>query len=185
MAYTDSVWAANSINCWSITGYFSKLTNGIFSWQSWTQKTIALSSTEAKYMALSDCSQQAMWIETLLTGLGSTLKAIPICGANQGSIFIGSNPVQEWCTKHIDICYHYVQQCMEEKQIELILRNPLTFLLKTLVYKSFLSLEHNSVLRKSETKLASLTMSGEFLLQECSTLHLPLTTSWCSHHLNA
>ena len=117
--YTDSDWAADHIKRRSITGYFFKLANGIFSWTSHAQKTVALSSTEAEYMALSDCARQAMWLKTLLSELGIALTAIPICGDNQGSIFIGSNPVQECCTKHIDIRYHYVHECMENGNIEL------------------------------------------------------------------
>ena len=56
IAFTDSDWAADPIKQRSITGYFFKLAGSIFLWQSWAQKTIALSSTEAEYMALSDCS---------------------------------------------------------------------------------------------------------------------------------
>ena len=48
----------------------SKLAGGIFSWKSQAQKTVALSSTEAEYMALSDCSRQAVWIQSLLRELG-------------------------------------------------------------------------------------------------------------------
>ena len=55
-AYTDSDWAADKIKHQSITGYFFKIANGIFSWCTHAQKTVALSSTEAKYMAMSDCS---------------------------------------------------------------------------------------------------------------------------------
>ena len=55
-AYTDSDWAADKIKCWYITGYFFKLANGIFSWHTHAQKTVALSSTEAEYMAMSECS---------------------------------------------------------------------------------------------------------------------------------
>ena len=72
-----------------------------------------------EYMALSDCSRQAMWIKTLLRELGINIQAIPICGDNQGSIFIGSNPVQEKWSKHIDICYHYIWQCIEEGHVTL------------------------------------------------------------------
>ena len=43
-AYTDSNWAADKIKCQSITGYFFKLANGIFSWHTHAQKTVALSS---------------------------------------------------------------------------------------------------------------------------------------------
>ena len=89
------------------------IASAIFSWQSWAQKTIALFSTEAKYMALSDCSQQAVWIKALLNELGIKVAPIHINGNNQGSIFIGSNPIQEKRYKHIDI--HY--QCLEDKKI--------------------------------------------------------------------
>ena len=121
IGYTDSDWAADPIKHRSITGYFFKfkLANGIFLWQSRAQKTVALSSTEAEYMAMSDCSRQAVWIQSLLGELGYHIQTIPICGDNQGSIFIGSNPVQERRSKHIDIRYHYVWQLAEEKKIDL------------------------------------------------------------------
>ena len=89
-----------------------------------------------EYMAMSDCSGQAMWIKTLLSELGLTLGAIPIYGDNQGSIFIGSNPVQEWQMKHIDIHYHYICQCIEDKNIELMFiegsKNPADIFTKNL-----------------------------------------------------
>ena len=44
---------------------------------------------------------------------------IHINGDNQGSLFIGSNPVQEKQSKHIDIHYHFIRQCVEEKKISL------------------------------------------------------------------
>jgi hypothetical protein len=119
IAYTDSDWAADIIKHQSTTGYFFKLANGIFSWQSRAQKTIALSSTKAEYMALSDCSRQTVWIQSLLQELGFKIPTIPICRDNQGSIFIGSNPVQVCRSKHIDIRYHYVWQLIKEKRIEL------------------------------------------------------------------
>ena len=50
VAYTDSDWAADKIWHCSVTGYFFKLANSIILWRSHTQKTIALSSTEAEYM---------------------------------------------------------------------------------------------------------------------------------------
>jgi len=56
IAYTDSDYAADLVKCQSMTCYLLKLANGIISWQSRVQKTIVLSATEAKYMALSDCS---------------------------------------------------------------------------------------------------------------------------------
>jgi hypothetical protein len=74
------------------------------------------SSTEAEYMASSDCSRQVSWICNIFLELGMQLAPIPVYIDNQGSIFIGSNPVQEICTKQIDVKYHYVCECIVVKK---------------------------------------------------------------------
>jgi hypothetical protein len=70
-------------------------------------------------MVLSDCSRQVSWIHNIFLELGMHLAPILVYIDNQGSIFIGSNPVQEIHTKHIDIKYHYVRECIAVKKIEL------------------------------------------------------------------
>ena len=90
MACTDPNWGSDPTSCLSQTGFYLKLADGLISWTSCAQKTIAYSSTEAEYMALSDCAHQVTWICSLLGELGYKLKAIPICGDNQGSIFMAS-----------------------------------------------------------------------------------------------
>jgi hypothetical protein len=118
-ACTDSDWASEPDGRRSQTGFFLKMAGGLISWTSRAQKTIALSSTEAEYMALSDCSRQVVWMHTLLGELGYHLKAIPVCGDNQGSIFIASNPVTEKRSKHIDIRYHYIREVVGKGLVEL------------------------------------------------------------------
>jgi hypothetical protein len=118
-AYIDSDWTSDSITRWSVTGYFFQLAGGPITWQSRAQTTVAHSSTEAKYMALSDCSRQVSWICNIFLELGMHPGPIPIYADNQGSIFIGSNPVQEIRTKHIDVKYHYVHECIAFKKIVL------------------------------------------------------------------
>jgi hypothetical protein len=117
------------------------MAGGIISWRSHAQKTVALSSTEAEYMAISDCSRQAVWIKTLFTELGIKLNAVPIYGDNQGSIFIGSNPVQESRSKHIDIRYHFIRECVDNRQVELMFipgeENPADMLTKNLARVKF------------------------------------------------
>ena len=110
--------ASDTVTRRSQTGYFLKLANGIFSWTSRAQKTIAHSSTEAEYIALSDCSRQVVWIRNLLSEIGYNLSAIPICGDSQGSIFMSSNPVTESRSKHIDIRYHYIREVIERNLVE-------------------------------------------------------------------
>ena len=120
IAYTDSDYAGDPIKRWLITGYLFKLANGIISWQSRAQKTIALSSTEAEYMALSDCSRQAKWIKTIMIELGLSDRPTPICTDNQWAIFIGNNPVKERRTKHIDVRYHHIRDQIENKRVEVV-----------------------------------------------------------------
>jgi len=124
------------------SGYFLKLAGGAILWTSRAQKTIALSSTEAEYMALSDCACQVVWMHTLLGELSYPLKPVPICGDNQGSIFITSNPVTEKRSKHIDIRFHYIREVIERKLVEVFFidgdKNPADLLTKNLDSPKFL-----------------------------------------------
>jgi len=54
IAHTDLDWAGDPIKHQSTTGFFASLSSSIVCWQSHLKKTVALSSTEAEYMALSD-----------------------------------------------------------------------------------------------------------------------------------
>ena len=100
------------------------------------QKTVALLSTEAEYMVLSDCSCQVVWMHTLMVELSYHLKPVQICGDNQGSIFIASNPVTKKWSKHIDIRYHYIREVVERKFTEIFFsngdKNPADILTKNL-----------------------------------------------------
>ncbi|KAL7280477.1 hypothetical protein ACG7TL_005409 [Trametes sanguinea] len=117
-ACTDSDWGSDPSSQRSQTGYFLKLAGGTFSWQSRAQKTVAHSSTEAECMAMSDCSRQVVWIHNLMGEIGYKLGPIPIAGDNQGALFMGSNPVTESRSKHIDIKYHAICEYIENKLIE-------------------------------------------------------------------
>ena len=119
MAYADSDWASDPITRKSTTGYMVKLAGCVFAWNSRAQKTVALSSTEAEYMSLSDTSRQLIWIKNLFSELGIILQPLPLYGDNQGSIFLSSNLVQEKRIKHVDLRYHFIRDTIETKKVEL------------------------------------------------------------------
>ena len=60
-------------------------------------------------MALSDCVKQAVWLQQIFKECHlPDVTPVPTGADNQGSIFIGQNPVTEGHTKHIDIRYHKI-----------------------------------------------------------------------------
>jgi hypothetical protein len=119
LAFADADWAGDKISRKSVTGYVVMLAGGAVTWTSRKQKTIALSSTKSEYMCMSDACHQLVWIESLLQELSFPVTNIDLCCDNQGAIFLASNPVQEHRSKHIDIRYHYIRECVEEKKISL------------------------------------------------------------------
>ena len=140
-ACTNSDWGSDPTSCLSQTGFYLKLADGLISWTSRPQKTIAYSSTEAEYMALSNCTRQVTWIQSLLGELSYKLNAILICGNNQGSIFMASNPVMEPHSKHIDIHYHGIHESIANGKIKLFFidgaENPANLLTKNLPHEKF------------------------------------------------
>ena len=141
-AYADADWASDPKSRRSTTGYLVLLSGTAISWNSRVQKTIALSSTEAEYMSLSDTCRQLVWMRSFFKELGMPIKAIPLCGDNQGAIFNASNPVQEKRTKHIDIRFHYIREKVSEGEISLHFvptdQNPADMFTKNLSRDNFL-----------------------------------------------
>jgi hypothetical protein len=68
-------------------------------------------------MCLSDTTRQIVWIELLFKELNFDISNVALCGDNQGAIFLASNPAQEHRSKHIDIRYHYIRECVEGKKV--------------------------------------------------------------------
>ena len=102
-----------------VRGYALTLAGGAVCWVSRKQKTVALSSTEAEYMSMSDASRQIMWVQNLFLEIGFPQNGIDLLCDNQGAIFLASNPAQQHKSKHIDIRYHYIRERIEQKQVRL------------------------------------------------------------------
>jgi hypothetical protein len=66
VGYSDADWAGDLDNRRSTTGYVFMLSGAAVSWSSKWQKTVALSSTEAEYMALAAATQECLWLHELL-----------------------------------------------------------------------------------------------------------------------
>jgi hypothetical protein len=66
IGWSDADWGANDDTRRSISGYVYKMGAGAVTWGSKRQHTVALSSTEAEYLALTRASKEALWLQRLL-----------------------------------------------------------------------------------------------------------------------
>ncbi|GJX48040.1 retrovirus-related pol polyprotein from transposon TNT 1-94 [Tanacetum coccineum] len=86
------------------------LGNKLVSWMSKKQDCTAMSSAEAKYMALSASCAQVMWMRTQLKDYGFDYNKIPLYCDSQSAIAISYNPVHHSRTKHINVHYHFIKE---------------------------------------------------------------------------
>jgi hypothetical protein len=120
VGYSDADWGANDINRRSISGYAFKLGDGAISWASKKQTSVALSSTEAEYMALTQACKEAIWIKRYLMELGVQREGpLVIRADNQSCIALARNPEFHARTKHIDIQYHFIREKVEGGEVAL------------------------------------------------------------------
>ena len=106
----------------STSGYIFFISGGPISWSSKKQSTIALSSTEAEYMALTHASKEAIWLRRFLRELDFEFQEQEptlIFEDNQSAIALAKNPVHHARSKHIDIQYHFIRDKVETGEIEL------------------------------------------------------------------
>ena len=121
LGYSDADWAGDLATRRSTTGYCFLLSGAAICWKSRKQQTVAASTTEAEYMSLGDATKEALWLRSLLIGLGTINDdfPIPILVDNQGAIHLAKNPLISNRSKHIDIRHHFVREKIVSKLISL------------------------------------------------------------------
>jgi hypothetical protein len=117
--YVDADWASDINDRRSITGYVFVLANGAVSWSSKKQTSVALSSTEAEYMAASAATKEAIWIWTLIRELNMIPSPKPtlLLLDNQSAMSLAKNSVFHDRTKHISIRHHFIREQLEMGEV--------------------------------------------------------------------
>jgi len=116
--FVDSDWA-NDSDRKSYSGYVFKLSGGPISWQSCKQKSTALSSTEAEYIGLCEASKEAVYLKNLLNELVGFNSSVTVYNDNQSAQKLATNPVFHKRSKHIDVKYHFVRECVSNNVINI------------------------------------------------------------------
>lgn len=120
-AYSDSDYAGCLDTRRSTSGYALKMGTGAVSWSSKKQSIIALSSTEAEYVAASIAGQEVVWMRQLLQELHFNLdEASPLIMHmdNQSAIAVVNNPEHHGRMKQVDVRHHWIRQFVRKKQLK-------------------------------------------------------------------
>jgi hypothetical protein len=118
--YCDADYGGDLIDRKSTTGYCTFLNNNLITWASKKQQTVALSSCESEYMAITEVAKEIMWMRILLNELNVQVETPTIIYVdNQSAIRISDNVSSHSRTKHIDIKHYYINDLVEQGEIKL------------------------------------------------------------------
>ena len=107
--YSDVDWAGSVVDRKSTSGCCFSFESTSISWMSRKQKSVALSTAEAEYIAACMTCCEVVWLRKLFSDLfGHVLDTTVIYCDNQSGIHLSENPMFHDCSKHIDIKYHFI-----------------------------------------------------------------------------
>ena len=115
--FCDADWASNK-HRHSISGYSFHFGCGTVSWSSKKQYIIALSSTEAEYIAQTHMAKEALWLRSFLGEVrGTGGGPMTINCDNQGAIALAKDNKFHSRTKHIDLRFHFIREAVQDEKI--------------------------------------------------------------------
>ncbi|GJR85613.1 retrovirus-related pol polyprotein from transposon TNT 1-94 [Tanacetum coccineum] len=117
-AFADADYASCQDTRRSTSGSAQFLKDKLVSWSSKKQKSTAILTTEAEYIALSGCCAQILWMCSQLSDYGFTFDKIPLYCDNQSAIALCCKNVQHLRSKHIDIRHHFIKEQVENRVVE-------------------------------------------------------------------
>ena len=78
---------------------------------------MSLSTAEAEYIAVGSCCTQLLWMKKLLHDYGIPQDIMCVFCDNTNTINLSKNLVHHSKSKHIEICYHFIQDLVEDKVV--------------------------------------------------------------------
>jgi len=106
---TDADWATDEKDQKSISGYCFYFLNSLVSWSAIKQKTMALSSTESEYYAMTHAMKEGLWFRLFLKLHDLPIpQPFPLLCDNQSTLALIQSKSVSSCSKHIDVWYHFI-----------------------------------------------------------------------------
>ena len=90
------------------------------SWKSKLRDRVALSTTEAEYIAISEAAKEMIWLKNFLNELGKEQDDAPMFSDSQSAISLAKNPVFHSRCKHIQLRYHFIRELINDGDLSLL-----------------------------------------------------------------
>ncbi|KAH0972829.1 hypothetical protein GBA52_024985 [Prunus armeniaca] len=119
IGYTDADMAGDLDSRKSTSGYLITFSGGAVSWQSKLHKCVALSTTEAEFIAATEACKEMLWMKRFLQELGQEQHKYILHCDSQSAIHLSKNLSFHSRSKHIDVRYHWIRDVLESKQLQL------------------------------------------------------------------
>ena len=117
--FVDADYASNRDTRRSTTAYMFMTSQNCISWKAQLQSVVALSTTEAEFMATTEAFKEALWLQGILQELKQIKGRVTVYSDSQSSIHLCKNPVYHEKSKHIDIRLYWIREKIEEGVIKL------------------------------------------------------------------
>jgi hypothetical protein len=115
--YSDSNWG-NSDDGRSVSGMLAQIGDASVCWTSKKQSTVALSSSEAEYVAASEAARELVWLRRLCGKLQAVQKgATPMYVDNTTAISMIDGEGKIDRRKHINIKHHFIRDMLSEQEL--------------------------------------------------------------------
>ena len=102
----------------SISGYAFLINGGMVSWSSKKQLVVALSTSEAEYVAAAHLVKEILWLWTFLGEITRLLSAPTTLNCdNQSAITLTKDGQFHARTKHIDLRFHFICEAVADGTI--------------------------------------------------------------------
>ena len=116
----DSEYTGDTLHCRSVTDIALRLASGTIMYKSKFQESIALSSTEAKFIAAAEAGKHILYTRSILEEIGIEQEAATILYEdNQGALLMANTQQPTKQTHHMDIKHFILQQWVENDIIHL------------------------------------------------------------------
>ena len=118
-SYCDADYAGDETTRRSVSGIVFKFSGGAIVWASKRQQSVALSTTEAEYVAASEAAKDAVWLSRLFNEISPLESAPLLLVDNASAIKLAKNPTYHKRSKHIDVRAHFVRERIQANELRI------------------------------------------------------------------